>query len=49
MFTYDYFAIVKAVRSADGVWVNPTKWTPVEFPLTFVVFGESQTVPWAEE
>jgi hypothetical protein len=49
MFTYDYFSIVKTVRRTDGTWLKPDKWTKVEFPLAFVVFGESETAPWEEE
>jgi hypothetical protein len=49
MFTYDYFQVLKTVRSADGDWLQPSDWTPVSFPLAFVVFGQTATVPWAEE
>jgi hypothetical protein len=49
MFTYDYFQIVKAVRSRDEEWTEPKDWTRVEFPLALVLFGETETVPWEEQ
>jgi len=40
LLTYDYFSIIKTLRTADGAWTNPTDWTTVKFPLALVVFGE---------
>lgn len=48
MFSYDYFAILKAVRNRDGQWIDPTDWVPVKFPLALVLLGETKTVPWNE-
>jgi len=49
MFTYDYYSIVKSIRTRDGNWLKPDQWTQVEFPLAFVVFGAAQSAPWEEE
>lgn len=49
LFTYDYFSIIKVVRTPDGVWTKESNWKPVEFPLAFVVFGETEEVPWEED
>ena len=49
MLTYDYFAILKAVRTADGEWTHPGDWQEVRFPLALVVFGQAQKPPWEEE
>lgn len=48
MFTYDYFSILKAVRTTDGQWTHPSEWKEVKFPLALVVFGQPQTPPWEE-
>lgn len=49
MLTYDYFSIVRAVRTRDGTWLKPTDWMPVKFPLAFVVFGMPNEAPWSED
>jgi hypothetical protein len=48
MFTYDYFAFVRTVRTQDRQWINPTEWTKVDFPMALVVFGMPETVPWED-
>jgi hypothetical protein len=47
IFTYDYKSIVKTLRPA-ATWLKPINWTSVKFPIAFVVFGDTQTVPWEE-
>lgn len=49
MFTYDYFSILKTVRTPDGQWTHPSGWEEVKFPLALVVFGKAQTPPWEEQ
>ena len=49
LFTYDYFSIVRAVRTKDGVWPQDQNWNRVDFPLAFVVFGQTEEIPWEEE
>lgn len=49
MLTYDYFSILKAVRTMDGQWTRPSEWEVVKFPLALVVFGQAQTPPWKEQ
>jgi len=49
MLTYDYFSIVRTVRTKDGTWLKPTNWTPVKFPLAFVVFGMPNEAPWGDD
>jgi hypothetical protein len=48
MFTYDYFAFVRTVRTREREWINPTEWTKVKFPLAFVVFGMPDDAPWED-
>ncbi len=52
VLTYDYFSILKAVTKADGTFL-PTStlvsWKAVDFPIAFIVYGETATVPWEEE
>jgi hypothetical protein len=48
MFTYDYFAFVRTARTPEHVWINPTEWTKVRFPMAFVVFGMPDSAPWEE-
>jgi hypothetical protein len=49
LFTYDFFAIIQTVRTGQGQWLRPKAWTQVQSPLAFVVYGETQTIPWEEE
>jgi len=49
MFTYDYFAIQRVLHPRGQDWVRRAAWTPVQFPLAFVVFGQAQAVPWEEQ
>jgi hypothetical protein len=48
MLTYDYFALMRAVRTQGGDWLNSEDWKPVEFPLALVVFGLPESAPWDE-
>jgi hypothetical protein len=48
MLTYDYFAFVRAVRSKNKKWINPTAWTKVGYPFALVVFGMPETAPWED-
>jgi hypothetical protein len=45
IFTYDYFAIVRAIGDQGGVLGNREEWTEVRFPLAFVLFGGTETIP----
>jgi hypothetical protein len=45
LFTYDYFAIVRAIGDPGGVLGKNEEWTEVGFPLAFVLFGGTETVP----
>jgi len=49
MFTYDYFSVLKVVRTTDGQWTHPSEWEEVKFPLAFVVFGQPDRPPWEEQ
>jgi hypothetical protein len=42
MMTFDYFAIVKAVRTQAGVFEDFADWRNVEFPLALVVFRQRE-------
>jgi hypothetical protein len=46
LFTYDYFAIQRALHPRGHDWLQPTDWAAIRFPLAFVVFGQTQTAPW---
>jgi hypothetical protein len=52
VLTYDYFSILKAVTKPDGTFL-PTaslaSWKAVNFPLAFIVYGETETIPWEDE
>jgi hypothetical protein len=48
LFTYDYFSILRAIEGSDGNLTRPDTWKKVSFPLAFVVFGDTDTVPWEE-
>lgn len=47
IFTYDFFAMVRRLEQG-GTFTRPTDWTPIEFPLAFVIFGPTDVVPWEE-
>ncbi len=50
LFTYDYFAIQRVLHPpGQEDWLKPAEWTAVRFPLAFVVFGQTQQVPWEEQ
>lgn len=49
LFTYDYFAIAKVVHPRGQDWQKMKEWTNVPFPLAFIVFGKTDTVPWDTE
>ena len=52
VLTYDYFSIIKAVTNADGTWIPTASlkaWKPVGFPLAFIIYGETETIPWEDE
>jgi len=43
MFTYDYFSIVKTIRKDRNAPLEEfTDWRDIEFPIAFVVMGESK-------
>jgi len=48
LFTYDYFGIQKVVHPQGQDWQKPSDWTPIRFPLAFVVFGQTDAAPWEE-
>lgn len=39
MLTFDYFSIVRTIRSRTGEWLPVTDWAEVKFPLALVAFG----------
>lgn len=45
IFTYDFFAIVRAIGDAGDVLGTSEEWTEVRFPLAFVLLGGTDTVP----
>lgn len=46
MFTYDYFSIVKTIRKdKDAPLEEFTDWRDIDFPIAFVVMGESKVGP----
>lgn len=49
LFTYDYFSILKTVRTTDGQWIHPSEWESIKFPLALVLFGQAQTPPWNDQ
>jgi hypothetical protein len=52
LFTYDYFAILKVVTRPDGTFLPATQlktWKPISFPIAFIVYGETETIPWDDE
>jgi hypothetical protein len=49
VFTYDYFAMLRLLHPRGQQWQTPTSWTAVPFPLAFLVYGETETVPWGGE
>jgi hypothetical protein len=49
LFTFDYFSIIKAVRTQSGAWSTDKGWRNVEFPMALVVFGETDVIPWEED
>jgi len=49
LFTYDYFAITKVLHPRGQEWQKMKEWTAVPFPLAFVAFGKTDTVPWDRE
>ena len=48
MITYDYLSFVKAVRTKNGHWTNPTSWTKVDHPISLVLFGFPSEAPWGD-
>jgi hypothetical protein len=51
ILTYDYFAILKAVTKVDGSWLPAStlaSWKLVDFPIAFIVYGETETIPWED-
>lgn len=49
LFTYDYFSVQKTLHPIGGDWQQPLDWTPVRYPLAFVVFGQAESAPWGED
>jgi hypothetical protein len=49
VITYDYFAMIRVLHpQGSSGWQQPTDWTDVPFPLAFVIYGKTATVPWTE-
>ena len=49
VLTYDYFAMIRVLHDVgSATWNRPTAWTDIPLPLAFIVYGETQTVPWDE-
>jgi hypothetical protein len=52
VLTFDYFAMIKALTTSDGSWIPTAQlknWKDIPFPLAFIIYGETQTVPWEEQ
>lgn len=52
MITYDYFNILRTIRTRDGEWLPEGRlrsWTPVEYPIALVLFGKSPEPPAADD
>jgi hypothetical protein len=52
VLTYDYFAMLKAVTNANGTFLPASalkNWRPIDFPLAFIAYGETETIPWEDE
>jgi hypothetical protein len=48
MITYDYFNVLRAVRTPDHKWKSDAelrRWTPVDHPISLVLFGKSPESP----
>lgn len=41
LITFDYRAIIKTLRAANGRWLKPNEWQEVPSPIALVVFGKS--------
>jgi hypothetical protein len=49
VLTYDYFAMILTLHDVgSATWKRPATWTEIPFRLAFVVYGETQTIPWEE-
>jgi hypothetical protein len=49
VLTYDYFAMIRELHDQGApTWKHPATWTDIPFPLAFIVYGQTQTVPWDE-
>jgi hypothetical protein len=44
LFTYDYFQVKKLIDSHTDL----SKWTKLQFPIAFVIYGEADAAPWQE-
>ena len=47
-----YFAILKTVMNPNGTSLAASalkNWKAIEFPLAFIVDGETETLPWKDE
>ena len=49
VITYDYFSLLKKIHPPKQDWQRFTDWTPIDFPLAFVAFGESADQPADQE
>jgi hypothetical protein len=52
VLSLDYFSILKAVTRTNGTFLptaSLTAWKFVEFPIAFIVYGETQTIPWEDD
>jgi len=49
ILTYDYFQMIRAIREKNGELAKPDDWTPIAFPLAFVVLGPTSVVPWEDQ
>jgi hypothetical protein len=53
LFTFDYFSIIRALESKDSKdpkdWYTGNDWIEIKYPLAFIVFGETETIPWEED
>jgi hypothetical protein len=49
VITYDYFSIIRTLHEVGATtWKRPADWVEIPFPLAFIVYGQTQTVPWLE-
>lgn len=50
LITYDYFTLWRSAFADDGSFASGIDtWKEIDFPLAFIAFGETATIPWEEQ